>query len=585
MKRPDRILVTCCESRNAFGAVRSLAAAGWRVTAAGHAARVAAALGSRPDLAEVIHAPDPWQESKRYAEWLRARLVSFPDEWILPGNEGALFAANQIRQETLDHHRFVMPSAQSLAFALSKYEATFAAGKAGVRIPATAFLRPPGGKELCRNLGTMAWPVLIKWDNHPSGGKYVKGGASVAMDASHAMDILAELEPSSCGVIAQKIVPGHGVGAFFLRHRGKIMLRFAHRRLHEVPWPGGVSSLCESSDDQEVLEAGERLLEAIDYEGVAMVEFRKQPGKPPVFLEINGRLWGSLGLALAAGADFPRAMVECHLNSATEVKQPVLSRRLLWHDPGLQMDYLRSLWTRAPGPVDGPVPRWTGTLRVVGCFLDPRVRSDWWEWGQPFAGLKRYARLWRREMAWLKAQLLQCLKSRGPHPLVAAAAERTVEWSKKPSRPENILFLCYGNILRSPYSEKRWNAWRQMHPELPPAVSVGFHDNADRETPGRFKSAAGHRGVDLSEHRSRRVTAADVAEASVIFAMDLRNLGDMQREFPEALGKMLLLGALGEGEDPEIPDPYGQPIGAGGAAYRRIDSCLERMRHLLGSSA
>lgn len=332
-----------------------------------------------------------------------------------------------------------------------------------------------------------------------------------------------------------------------------------------------------------MLEAGERLLESIDYEGVAMVEFRKEPGKPPVFLEINGRLWGSLGLALAAGADFPRAIVECHLHGKTEVTQPNLSRRVRWHDPGLQMDYLRSLWTMAPGPIDASAPRWRGTLRVLGCFLDPRVKSDWWEWGNPFASLKRYARLWRRELAWLKAQCFQRFKRQGQDPLVTVAAERTLQWSKKPGHPETILFLCYGNILRSPYAEARWNVWRQQQPELPSASSAGFHDNTNRETPTRFQSAAAHRGIDLRAHRSRRVTEAEVAEASVIFVMDLRNLQDMQREFPEALGKTLLLGALGDAEEPEIPDPYGQPIGAGGAVYRQIDSTLAALHMRLAT--
>ena len=585
-KNDGRVIrVTCLETRNGRAAASSLRKAGYNL-AMDPPEPVACDVALRGGVLK--RHPDPWKEHALYREWVRSWVGSRPNEFLFPVNEAAIQAANSVRRRGADRARFILPDSKSLEVTLSKFEAMQRARRIGLEIPRTSFIRPGGSDSVLQEVPVdSTFPLILKWDNSesPDGLRYEKGALKIVESHGDLRACLAELAPLNCGVIAQEIVPGHGVGAFFLRHKGRIVLRFAHRRLHEVPWTGGVSAYCESSDDAEVLEAGERLLEELDYEGVAMVEFRKEPGRPPVLLEINGRLWGSVGLALAAGADFPLAMVECHVHGGTSVKQVDLSRKVRWHDPALQIDYLRSLWTKAPGPTDGPAPRLTGTLRVLGCFLDPRVKSDWWEWGRPFASLRRYARLWRREMAWLKAQWLQRFRSQGPHPLVVAAVERTVEWSRKPCRPENILFLCYGNILRSPYSERRWNAWRQVHPELPPASSVGFHGNSHRETPDRFKSAAGHRGVDLSTHRSRRVVAADVAEASVIFAMDLRNLGDMEREFPEALGKTLLLGALGGGEEAEIPDPYGQPVGAGGAAYRRIDLCLERMRNLLESSA
>lgn len=529
--------------------------------------------------------PCPVRQHHAFRDWLGSWLVENPQSWVLPIDEAVVHAAASLAGDVHTRERLVLPSGPSLAASLSKYHANRQALALGLSIPETRFIRPPGLQELSSATEPDAFPKLLKWDNAESSeGTYQKGGNRIVGSEEEFQACCAELLHLDCGIILQDLVPGHGVGAFFLRHRGKIVLRFAHRRLHEVPWTGGVSACCESSDHAEILEAGERLLEAIDYEGVAMVEFRKETGKPPVFLEINGRLWGSLGLALAAGADFPRAMVECHLHGKTEVKQPDLSRRVRWHDPSLQMDYLRSLWAKAPGPIDGPAPRWRGTLRVLGCFLDPRVKSDWWEWENPITSLKRYARIWRRELAWLKAQCLQRFNPKGPHPLVTATVERTRQWSKNPDRPTTILFLCYGNILRSPYAESRWNAWRHDQPGLPSASSAGFHDNTNRETPARFQSAAAHRGVDLTAHRSRRVVAGDVSDASVVFAMDLRNLKDMQREFPEALCKTVLLGALGDAEDPEIPDPYGQQIGAGGATYRRIDAALDHLRILIATS-
>lgn len=537
-----------------------------------------------PGVDSVTH-PCAHRDHRDFRGWLAGWMRENPTALVLPIDEAVLHAAAQLEAAAASAARVIAPSAASLKAALSKYHATGLAMAAGLATPPTVFLREPGTAVPRRPDVSLPFPLLLKWDNaETTEGGYQKGDRCIVNSIEELEACLAELKPVSCGVIAQEMVPGIGVGAFFLRHRGRVVLRFAHRRIHEVPWTGGVSAACESSNDADVLAAGERLLEAIDYEGVAMVEFRQEPGKPPVFLEINGRLWGSLGLALAAGADFPRAMVECFRDGRTGVAQPDLSRKVRWHDPGLEMEYLRSLWTKAPGPVDGPPPRLRGTLRVVSHFLDPRVKSDWWRRDDLLGSAKRYLRLVHRELALIKAAGIRLLQGRRTSPLLAEAVERTRRWRQSPGSPTRLLFVCYGNICRSPYAERRWNAWQAETGTLPPAESSGFHDHVDRPTPARFQAAARHRGVELRDHRSRRLDREQLATADVVFVMDLRNLEAVLHQFPEALAKTLLLGALSGNADPEIPDPYGQPIGAGGAAYQRLDAELEVLRLSLEAS-
>jgi predicted ATP-grasp superfamily ATP-dependent carboligase len=57
--------------------------------------------------------------------------------------------------------------------------------------------------------------------------------------------------------------------------------------------------------DARIREAGLAILRALKWHGVAMVEFRQRADGTPVFLEVNGRFWNSLPLAVYAGADFP----------------------------------------------------------------------------------------------------------------------------------------------------------------------------------------------------------------------------------------------------------------------------------------
>src|SRR5213596_3534265 len=86
---------------------------------------------------------------------------------------------------------------------------------------------------------------------------------------------------------------------------------FAHRRLREKPPAGGVSVYRESIALQDgLVGAGLRLLEALDWRGVAMIECKREPATGRhVIMEVNGRFWGSLQLAIDAGVDFPSLLV------------------------------------------------------------------------------------------------------------------------------------------------------------------------------------------------------------------------------------------------------------------------------------
>jgi hypothetical protein len=108
--------------------------------------------------------------------------------------------------------------------------------------------------------------------------------------------------------MVQAYVPGRGLGQMFLMKEGTAVLGFQHRRLHEWPPEGGVSTLCESvapDENAPLMAASEALLREIGWEGPAMVEYRFDAATGrAVLMEINGRFWGSLPLATAAGAPF-----------------------------------------------------------------------------------------------------------------------------------------------------------------------------------------------------------------------------------------------------------------------------------------
>ena len=112
-------------------------------------------------------------------------------------------------------------------------------------------------------------------------------------------------------ILVEENFIGTGVGVELLARAGRTLVAFQHVRVHE-PLEGGGSSYRKSvALDHGLLAASQSLIRALDYTGVAMVEFKVNVESGEwIFVEINGRFWGSLPLALAAGVDFPLYLYE-----------------------------------------------------------------------------------------------------------------------------------------------------------------------------------------------------------------------------------------------------------------------------------
>src|SRR5262249_60395245 len=77
-----------------------------------------------------------------------------------------------------------------------------------------------------------------------------------------------------------------------------------------LPSMSGSALRFSASTNHRNREAGLAVLRALRWHGVAMVEFRQRSDGTPVFLEVNGRFWTSLPLAIHAGVDFPALLAE-----------------------------------------------------------------------------------------------------------------------------------------------------------------------------------------------------------------------------------------------------------------------------------
>jgi protein-tyrosine phosphatase len=138
---------------------------------------------------------------------------------------------------------------------------------------------------------------------------------------------------------------------------------------------------------------------------------------------------------------------------------------------------------------------------------------------------------------------------------------------KKGAYMTKVLFVCMGNICRSPTAH---GVFRKLVAEtgLEQSVlveSAGTHSYHVGEPPDvRSQQAARRRGVEISDLRARQVTLDDFSEFDFILAMDWENLQYLQQQAPRAHKHklQLLMRFAGEHDAAVVPDPYyGGPEG------------------------
>lgn len=148
-----------------------------------------------------------------------------------------------------------------------------------------------------------------------------------------------------------------------------------------------------------------------------------------------------------------------------------------------------------------------------------------------------------------------------------------------PPRP-NLLFICLGNICRSPYAADALLA--RADAVLGTVASAGFI-GPGRPSPFEAVDEAALRGVDLTGHRSRIVVPDDARDFHLLVVMEGGQATRLQEELGVPRRQILLLGDL-DPVTPDrrlIPDPFGRGPAAFRDAYDRIDRTLDAFLHHL----
>jgi predicted ATP-grasp superfamily ATP-dependent carboligase len=382
------ILVTDGEQRSALAVVRSLGQAGHTVLVT--AARHHSLAGSSRFCATQHLVPNPLISTTEFATELARIADAHEADVIIPISDHSLIAVLGAR--SLFRAQVPFADLDRVGQVSNKATLVECAARVGIKVPRAITLHSP---ETVTELDeeSLRFPLVIKPGRSvvASQGKVLRFGVSHAANLRQLRNSLSAIHKDAYPLLLQERIVGPGVGIFLLIWNGETQAVFSHRRIREKPPAGGVSVYRESiAADPGLVARSRALLDLFDWRGVAMVEYKVQEQDgTPFLMEINGRFWGSLQLAIDAGVDFPRLLVDLSLGRpvvpVTSYRTAIRSR-WWWGD----VDHVLARLTKSPAQLALP-PGSAGRWRTLAEFLipwRPGDRNEIMRWGDPVPFLR-----------------------------------------------------------------------------------------------------------------------------------------------------------------------------------------------------
>ncbi|MGA2382707.1 MAG: ATP-grasp domain-containing protein [Gemmatimonadales bacterium] len=349
-----RIVITDAEQRAALAVVRSLGNAGWEIAAIGSKARPIAAASRH--VCRFVRTSDPVSARTEFVAQVVEFCGAFRPSVVIPVADASLLALLPARQ-LLDPAVIPFPPEDVVLAAGDKAHVLEVARGLGIATPQQLVLQGP---EALADAAPR-FPVAVK----PTRSFPAKSGppsarrTAYANDAAELRRLVESYSSNAFPLLVQERVEGPGLGIFLLRWRGVTRAVFAHRRIREKPPSGGVSTCCESVPaESSLVSQSTALLDALRWDGVAMVEYKlDRRCNVPVLMEVNGRFWGSLQLAIDAGIDFPSLLVDAALDRPAEILPPYrvgVRSRWWWGDVDHVLARLRRRRGELVLPQDAP---------------------------------------------------------------------------------------------------------------------------------------------------------------------------------------------------------------------------------------
>jgi hypothetical protein len=286
---------------------------------------------------------------------------------VAPLTDWTIFPLVQRRSQFRELARLAAPSLAALEIVSDKYNTIALASELKVPVPETLLVRSTDDLE-----ATRGWPhpfvVKDRFSVRWLADKTVFGSTSYTYSWDDLCQKVQQRLEQAGDVLVQRFVSGTGIGFSCFALGDKAYVPFQWQRVREENPCGGASSLRKSvALDPAILEFGRNLMLRAGFQGIGMVEFKRDPATGrSCLMEINGRPWGSLQLAVECGIDYPRLAAEWHLQGMMPPEQIDYKRHITCRRFVSDLDHLACLRRGRPPGWPAAYPTfWPTFIKVI----------------------------------------------------------------------------------------------------------------------------------------------------------------------------------------------------------------------------
>jgi D-aspartate ligase len=290
-----------------LAAIRGLGRAGVEVHAMDHT--YGPGLASRYAVATTI-CPDPLNEDSELLQTLLEYRTKFAESPVVYPASDAFFEFVSNNRDALSPlYRLALPPASLSAAAIDKRKQYELAAATGIPFPRTVY--PATFNDVREVMNSIVYPVFIKPIVGHTWRRHFLGKGFLIENSSDLLATYLEILPTGLETMIQSYIVGpptdmHSV-ALYRTKDGRYLGHFVARKIRQSGEDAGVGTLMESCNDEELVDMSIRFVNAMNYHGIAELEF-KRDSRDGIrrLIELNPRLWLQAQLASDAGVNFAK---------------------------------------------------------------------------------------------------------------------------------------------------------------------------------------------------------------------------------------------------------------------------------------
>jgi predicted ATP-grasp superfamily ATP-dependent carboligase len=246
------------------------------------------------------------KDVEEYQEKVISQLHLSEPAVVLPVGAFSVRLLDSIRNKIPESVSVPLPSRSSIKIALDKRRTANIAKELKIPTPREYGVYEGDFRDI--NSGSIEYPVFIKSASE-AGQNYLETAQSERELRSKCKVLHRE-----CGrdpILVQEYVnqdsPTYGCGVYV--RSGEVEMSFCHEEVRSIPRLGGTGTHVKSFESEKLESQTEKLVKRLDWEGIALAEYKQRQDGEYVLMEINPKFWASYALAAHCNYRFASAIV------------------------------------------------------------------------------------------------------------------------------------------------------------------------------------------------------------------------------------------------------------------------------------